>query len=133
MELPDLLTEEGAQYLDNHFKDHSFVCGHSPSQGDTAVWTRLQCPPSPALENLSRWYRNIASYGTEIKSFPATDVKISFAKPDKSVAEVNSECLLKSLARLGFSLVPSGCSYYRLESTVLMSCDFLYISFYFCL
>ena len=87
MEVPDLAKVEGAQFLDNHLKDRSYICGFHPTQADAQVWGKLQGAPNEKLENLSRWYNNIASYGQDKKSFPPSDIELKFAQTEK--AEVN--------------------------------------------
>jgi len=84
MEIPDLSSSEGAQFLDNYLKDRSYIAGFHPSQADTQVWGKLQGSPSEKFENLCRWYNNITSYGQDKKSFPSSDLEIKFAQTEKS-------------------------------------------------
>ena len=87
MEIPDLSSVEGAQFLDNHLKDRSYITGFNPTQADTQVWGKMQGPPSDKFENLSRWYTNISSYEQDKKSFPPSDIELKFAQVEKT--EVN--------------------------------------------
>jgi len=84
MEIPDLATSEGAQFLDTYLKDRSYVGGFHPSQADAQVWGKLQGAPSEKFENLLRWYNNISSYGQDKKSFPSSDIELKFTQTEKA-------------------------------------------------
>jgi len=83
MELPDLGSNEGLQFLDEYLKDKSYISGFHPSQADTQVWGKLQGTPSDIYQNLTRWYNNISSYGQDKKGFPSCDLVLKFAQTDK--------------------------------------------------
>ena len=83
MELPDLGSNEGLQFLDEYLKDKSYISGFHPSQADTQVWGKLQGTPSDIYQNLTRWYNNISSYGQDKKGLPSCDLVLKFAQSDK--------------------------------------------------
>ena len=85
MEIPDLSTEEGLDFLDKYFKDKSYCFGFNPSKADALIWDELRKAPSEKHENLLRWYKHIGSYGSERNVFPNpnNDIELHFAKKEK--------------------------------------------------
>ena len=69
--------------LDQHLSECSYIGGHTPSQADSVVHGRLAgaVPPhnGPALPShlhLARWYKHIASFGSQVQHFPPADLSI---------------------------------------------------------
>ena len=83
MEIPDPACEEGIEFLEKYFKDKSYCFGFYPTKADALIWEKLKKPPSEKYENLSRWYRHIASYGSERNIFPKSDIELLFNKKEK--------------------------------------------------
>ena len=83
MEIPDLTCEEGLEFLEKHFKDKSYCFGFHPTKADALLWEELKKAPSEKQENLLRWYRHIASYGSERNLFPKSDIDLLFNKKEK--------------------------------------------------
>ena len=83
MEIPDPACEEGIEFLEKYFKDKSYCFGFYPTKADALIWEELKKPPSEKYENLSRWYRHIASYGSERNIFPKSDIGLLFNKKEK--------------------------------------------------
>jgi len=65
-------TPEGLNALNDWLLTRSFCDedGFSPSQTDTVVFKKLTAGNLEEFPNVARWYRNIASYGVDIESFP---------------------------------------------------------------
>lgn len=66
-------TPAGLAALNDWLLTRSFCDedGFSPSQTDTAVFKKLTAGIDAAeYPNVARWFRNIASYGADIESFP---------------------------------------------------------------
>ena len=85
MEIPDLSSDEGLDFLNKYFKDKSFCFGFSPTKADSLIWEEMKKSPSEKFENLLRWYKHIASYGSERNIFPKAnnDIEIHFIKKEK--------------------------------------------------
>ena len=92
MDIPDLSSEEGLDFLDKYLKDKSYCFGFSPSKADSLIWEELKKAPGEKYENLLRWYRHISSYGSERNVFPNSDIELRFIKREKEAvkpSEVN--------------------------------------------
>lgn len=66
-------TPAGLAALNDWLLTRSFCDenGFSPSQSDTVVFKKLTAGvDAAAYPNVARWFRNIASYGVDIESFP---------------------------------------------------------------
>lgn len=83
MKFPDLSSDPGLQLLDKHLLENSFVVGFSPSQADITVYKVLTETNVTKYENISRWYKNIKSFGDECKQFPLSDVQIEVEMTEK--------------------------------------------------
>ena len=94
MELPDLTCEEGVEFLEQYFKDKSYCFGFHPTKADALIWEELKKAPSEKYENLLRWYRHIASYGSERNIFPKSEIDLLFHKKEKE-AKKPSEVKVK--------------------------------------
>ena len=87
MDIPDLSSEEGLDFLDKYLKDKSYCFGFSPSKADSLIWEELKKAPCEKYENLLRWYRHISSYGSERKVFPNSDIELRFIKKEKEAVK----------------------------------------------
>ena len=94
MEIPDLACEEGLDFLEKYFKDKSYCFGFHPTKADALIWEELKKAPSEKYENLLRWYRHIASYGSERNIFPKSEIDLLFNKKEKE-AKKPSEVKVK--------------------------------------
>eukprot|EP00124_Ichthyophonus_hoferi_P003851 Ihof_evm3s367 gene=Ihof_evmTU3s367 len=63
--------------LNSYLADKSFIEGFAPSQADAVVFGALTAAPEAKFEHALRWYNNIASYGSEMASFPGEKKALS--------------------------------------------------------
>lgn len=88
-------SPEGLKALNERLLTRSFCDedGFSPSQTDTAVFRKLNAGvDGEKYPNVARWYRNVASYGTDIESFPGEAVdEEEVAVPAKAAASKDSD------------------------------------------
>lgn len=56
--------------LNAFLADKSYIEGFTPSQADTVVFKAFSSAPSAEHKHALRWYNHIASYGSEVASFP---------------------------------------------------------------
>lgn len=81
--------------VDAHLANRSYIVGYQPSQADTTVYKALcgHSLPSEFL-HLTRWYRHISSYGSEVEKFPGpkqTMVQLGFHSQPISSNEQNED------------------------------------------
>ena len=67
MEIPDLCTIEGLDFLQRHLESRSYINGHVASQNDVHVFAAMKCEPhdTERFADVVRWYRHVKSYGAE--------------------------------------------------------------------
>eukprot|EP00123_Amoebidium_parasiticum_P010949 comp20423_c1_seq4/m.25913 comp20423_c1_seq4/g.25913 ORF comp20423_c1_seq4/g.25913 comp20423_c1_seq4/m.25913 type:complete len:222 (-) comp20423_c1_seq4:77-742(-) len=66
-----------ASPLDAYLADRSYIEGYTPSQADAVVFAALGKAPEARFVNALRWYNHIASYGSEVSSFPGEKKDLS--------------------------------------------------------
>jgi len=66
----DLHKPDGLKTLDQFLEDKSYIQGYQPSQADVAVYEALSGAPSANLVHAFRWYKQISSYGKDLKALP---------------------------------------------------------------
>ncbi|VDN17581.1 unnamed protein product [Gongylonema pulchrum] len=59
----DLKTDAGLASFDEHLKDFPYATGYTPSGEDVALFRHFGSAPNAKYANISRWFRNIGSYG----------------------------------------------------------------------
>jgi len=66
----DLHKPDGLKTLNQFLEDKSYIQGYQPSQADVAVYEALSGAPSADLVHALRWYKQISSYGKDLKALP---------------------------------------------------------------
>merc|ERR550539_415673 len=63
--------------LDSLLLDQPYLTGYTPTSLDSRVWGQLSSPPSPQLQNLARWFKDIKSFSRKDREkFTKTEVKL---------------------------------------------------------
>lgn len=65
------ISREEEEALNDYFLNNSYVEGFVTSQADTTLFDLFIVTPSQDLYNLHRWYKHIASFGSDRLKFPS--------------------------------------------------------------
>ncbi|XP_071548312.1 tryptophan--tRNA ligase, cytoplasmic isoform X4 [Panulirus ornatus] len=65
------ISREEEEALNDYFLDNSYVEGFVTSQADATLFDLFIVTPSQDLYNLHRWYKHIASFGSDRLKFPS--------------------------------------------------------------
>lgn len=87
----DVRTPEGLEALNAILSDQSYVNGYIPGQIDSCLFEKLGSCPSDTLPHVCRWYRHIASFGLERKSFAPNHNSTEDCKTSSLLVEESSE------------------------------------------
>ncbi|KAG7172396.1 tryptophan--tRNA ligase, cytoplasmic-like isoform X1 [Homarus americanus] len=95
------LSREEEEALNDHFLVNSYVEGFTTSQADAVLFYHFKSTPSQDLHNLHRWYKHIASFGSDISKFAGhkrnnltlslNGKKITIAMENNSEKQINGE------------------------------------------
>ncbi|XP_050719903.1 asparagine--tRNA ligase, cytoplasmic-like isoform X2 [Eriocheir sinensis] len=98
--------------LDQHLSQYSYIGGHTPSQADAVVHTRLagsphtsNGPAHPSLPHFMRWYKHMTSFGEGVRDFPSSDMSVlsQFNLPSARIPQkytVIAKSQLKKITKL---------------------------------
>jgi len=76
--------------LDKLLEHQSYIGGYVPTQDDTKSFSAIKSVPSSNYPHLTRWYRNISSFGPEINSFPPNTNHANMEEVVKGVSEMST-------------------------------------------
>merc|ERR1712003_569415 len=99
MSFGDVSTAAGLQKLDSFLLDKAYVAGWTPSQEDVKVFQSIKSSPDAKFINALRWWKNLASYKSELGSFGAGAAQAEDEEENEEAERIKAERIAACNAR----------------------------------